>query len=47
MQYPILPSLGQRQTTNDIKSNDVFPFSAFLSVNVGVMLTLVAQDLAF
>lgn len=47
MQYPISPSLGQRKIINDTKSNNVFLFPVFLSVSVGVMLTPVAQDLAF
>lgn len=33
-------------TSNDAKGN-VFPLLGFLSVSVGVMLTPVAQDLAF
>lgn len=45
--HPLFPSPWQREIATDNESNDVFPFPAFLSVSVGVMLTPVARDLAF
>lgn len=47
LQYPLFPSPCQKQIINNTEINDVFPFPASLSVSAGVMLTPVAQDLAF
>lgn len=41
-----LPMFSVSKMSNDTMEN-VFPFPGFLSVSVGVMLTPVAQDLAF